>query len=297
MSQAQTPKKQIKKVGIITKRNIISNKALLKKLVEYLKKKKKQVIFDTNATQVYKDEQGHKKSEILRKADLVLVLGGDGTLLKTARRLSRHKVLILPVNLGNLGFLTEAMPEKIFETLDKVFKNQYYTDRRSLLRVTVYRNSKKFHTSLALNDTVINQGAFARLIKMHLAIDDRKLVRFRGDGLIISTPTGSTAHSLSAGGPIVHPMVEGLLITPMNPISLSMRPIMVPLDKTVSVTIDTQRREDTPLIGLTIDGQEMLVLHYGDKVHFRHSKRYLYIVRTRNRYYQMLRSKLHWGEA
>lgn len=290
--------KIIKKVAIVTKRNISESKersTCIKKLVKYLESQNKEVLFDTNAAKIFPDVKGEYKTALLKKADLVLTLGGDGTLLKTARRLQRKSVYLLGINFGNLGFLTETKPDKMFAVLDEVFKGNFEIDRRSMLRVTIYRNKKKIDTYLALNDGVINQGAFARLIKLDLEVDGRKVVKFKADGMIVSTPTGSTAHSLSAGGPIVHPKIQGLVISPICPSALSMRPIVIPDDKQMTVTIDTQRREEHHFIGLTIDGQDTIGLRYGDKVRFRRSSRSLLLVRTKNRYYRSLKNKLGWG--
>lgn len=288
--------KEINKVGIITKVNLNGHEEAIKKLAAFLKRKKKEVFFDSNCSHLFKDEKGYNKSQLLNKVDLAIVLGGDGTLLKTARRLSKKKVLVLGVNFGNVGFLTECRPERMHNTLNRIFAGEYNVDKRSLLRVTVYRDGKKIETHLALNDAVINQGAFARLIKIGMEVDRRQVGKFKADGLIIATPTGSTAHSLSAGGPIVHPSIESLTATPICPSSLSMRPIVLPDDRQLTATIETQRRDETALIGLTIDGQDLLVLKYDDKIKFRRSSRHLYMVRTRNKYYKMLREKLHWGE-
>lgn len=294
------PHKPLEKIGIITKHHLLEkpeNLRLLKKLANYLKARKKEIIFDANSSPFFKNQKAHKKEEILKKVDMAITLGGDGTILKTARSISQHKVLMFPVNLGNLGFLTETNPEKLFETLDLVFEDKYVVDRRSLLRATLYRKGKKIKTYLALNDAVINQGAFARLITIDLEVNGRRVVKFKADGVIVATPTGSTAHSLSAGGPIVHPGIEGLIITPICPSSLSMRSIIVPGGRLLTITIETQRRaEDISTIGLTIDGQDPCMLKYGDQVKVRRSKRYLYIIRTKNRYYKMLRQKLNWGE-
>lgn len=293
--------KPIVKVGIITKRNLLeipNNLLLIKKLTKYLKAKKVEIVYDNNSYKIFPNAKGYKKEEILKTVDMAITLGGDGTILKTARSISKHKVLLFPVNLGNLGFLTETHPEKLFETLDLVFEDKYNIDRRSLLRVTLYRKSKKICTYLALNDAVINQGSFARLITIDLEINGRRVVKFKADGVIVSTPTGSTAHSLSAGGPIVHPAIEGLIVTPICPSSLSMRSIVVPDTRQLTVTIETQRRtEDISTIGLTLDGQDPCMLKFGDQVKIRRSKRYIYIIRTKNRYYKMLRKKLNWGDV
>lgn len=288
--------KSLKVVGLIAKRNIVEHKSLMNKLVKYLKDKKKELVFDENTGGLFKGESVYKKTDLLKKADFCVVLGGDGTLLKTARRLARKKVLVLGVNLGNLGFLTETTSEKLFETLDKIFAGDYHIDRRSVLRVTVYRAGSKIETYLALNDAVINQGAFARLINMEIEINGIQAVKFKADGLIVATPTGSTGHSLSAGGPIVHPKIDGIVVTPICPRSLSMRPIVIPDGRQLTVTIDTERREEAAIIGLTLDGQDMTTLKYGDKIRFRKSKRQLFLVRTANRYYKMLRGKLQWGD-
>lgn len=288
--------KTIKTVGIITKKHNEHYKNLIREVATFLKKKRIKVFFDNNSFHYFKNEQGHKKFDLMNKVDLAVVLGGDGTLLKTSRRTVRKKTLILGVNLGNVGFLTECKPDKLYECLESIFEGKYYEDKRSLLRVTIYREGAKIATYLALNDAVINQGAFARLIKLDMEIDHRKVVNFKADGVIIATPTGSTAHSLSAGGPIVHPSVQSLTITPICPVSLSMRSIILPDKRQMTITVATQRREESANIGLTIDGQDMVNLKYGDKIKIRRSKRYLYLVRTKNRYYKVLRTKLNWGD-
>ncbi|MFA7685469.1 MAG: NAD(+)/NADH kinase [Candidatus Gracilibacteria bacterium] len=288
--------KQIKTVGIITKRTISDHQKVLKQLVEFLKKHKKEVIFDENSCPFFKGEKGYGKEDLLNKVDFAIVLGGDGTILKTARRIQRKRTLILGVNFGTLGFLTESTPSKMYECLEKIFKGQYIVDKRSLLRTTVYRNGKKITTSLALNDAVINQGAFARLIRMDIEINNRKVTSVKADGLIIATPSGSTAHSLSGGGPIVHPKIEGIVMTPICPSSLSMRAIVLPDSRQLTITVETERKDQQEaFIGLTLDGQDMIVLKYGDKIKIRRSKRAFYLVRTGNRYYKMLRNKLGWG--
>jgi len=288
--------KEINIVGIITKRHCEPYKDVILKLEKYLKRKEKEILYDSNCSKFFKGAKGLSKSELLPKADLVIVLGGDGTLLKTARRTCRQKTLVLGVNMGTLGFLTECTPDKLFECLGKIFEGNYYIDKRSLLRVTIYRKKKKLDTFLALNDAVINQGSFARLIQMNIEINNRKVVNFLADGVIIATPTGSTAHSLSAGGAIVHPMVEGFIVTPICARSLSIRPIVLPNSRQLTITIPAQSREASEVIGLTLDGQDTLTLKYGDQIKCRKSKRPLYLVRTKHSYYKMLRTKLNWGE-
>lgn len=285
-------KKNIVKIGIITKRNIKNNVDYLKELYDYLKKNKKKIYLDRNAGPLLQNDEGYDKETILAKVDLAIVLGGDGSLLKTARHIGYKKTLILGVNMGNLGFLTEVTPDQLFEILDRIWEGKYVLDERSLLRVTVYREDVKIYTSLALNDAVINQGAFARLINLRTEINQRKINDFWADGLIVATPTGSTGHALSAGGPIVHPGLSTFVLCPICPSSLSNRPIVIPMDRQIKVTLGTDRGD----VGLTLDGQESISLQYKDDIKIRRSTRKFFLVRkTGENYYKILRGKLKWG--
>ena len=294
MTKAKKPK-EIEKIAIITKRNIVTRKDDVFALVKYLKKKGKKILFDNNSAALMKNELGHKKEKLLREADMAICLGGDGTLLKTARRMGKKKVPVLGVNMGTLGFLTETVPEKMYNALDRIFKNNYVIDRRFILRVTIYRDGQKIYTNLALNDAVINQGLFARLIDLRLEVNQRKMIDFEADGIIVATPTGSTAHALSAGGPIVHPSVHSFVVVPVCPASLSVRPIVIPNDRQLKLIVQTHRVKEH--VGLTLDGQETFDLEYGDEIKIRKSSRWFDMIRlTGGNYYKMLRSKLHWGD-
>lgn len=280
------------RIGIITKRNIKNKVEFLRTLYDYLKRKKKKIFLDRNAGPLLLNEEGYTKDIILAKSDLVLVLGGDGTLLKTARQVGYKKTLVLGVNMGNLGFLTEVNPEQLLEMLERVWEGKYVVDERSLLRVTVYRGEDKIYTSLALNDAVVNQGAFARLINLRTEINQRKINDFWADGLIVATPTGSTGHALSAGGPIVHPGLSTFVLCPICPSALSNRPIVIPMDRQIKVTIGTDRGD----VGLTLDGQESIALQYLDEIKIRRSIRRFHLIRkTGENYYKILRAKLKWG--
>lgn len=294
MTQTKNPE-NLESVGIITKRNIIANKQVVFDLVKYLQKKGKKIIFDNNSAALFEGKDGMKKQKILRKADFIICLGGDGTLLKTARRMGKKKVPILGVNMGTLGFLTETTPDKMYEVLDKCFEGKYVLDRRFILRVTIYRDNEKIYTNLALNDAVINQGLFARLIDLRLEVNQRKIIEFEADGIIVATPTGSTAHALSAGGPIVHPSVPSFVIVPICPASLSVRPIIVPNDRQLKLIVQTHRVKEH--VGLTLDGQETFDLEYGDEIKIRKSSRMFDMIRlTGGNYYKVLRQKLRWGD-
>jgi NAD+ kinase len=200
--------------------------------------------------------------------------------------------------LGNIGLLTEVQnPENTLDALKHVFNNRYHLDIRTLLRATIYRKGKKVKTFLALNEIVINQGNFARLIDLEAKMNQRKMVRFRADGVIVATATGSTGHSLSAGGPIVHPKLDAFVFTPICPATLSMCPIVLPSSRQLTISIETERRFEDTTVALTIDGQQTVALQYGDHIKIRSSQRQLHLARLSNtRYYKVLRDRLNWGD-
>ncbi len=189
--------------------------------------------------------------------------------------------------------------EKTFEFLDEFFNGTYYIDERMLLRVTLYRAGQKIATHLALNEAVVNQGNFARLISLRAETDQRKMISFKADGVIVASPTGSTGHSLSAGGPIVHPTIDAIIFTPICPSELSVRPIVIPSSRQLKIVIETERRYQDNTIGLTIDGQIVIPVQYGDEVKIRRSTRKLRFIRKPvggGSYYKILREKLSWGK-
>lgn len=292
------PKTKLQKIGIIAKSTIgEENPALVRRLLKELREKYHKEVRLDNYSAACMDERAYEKKDLIKWAHMLITLGGDGTLLKTAREIQKRKIVVLGVNLGTLGFLTEVAPKKLFGSLARIFKGGFVLDERVPLRVTVYRQDKKIWTSLALNDAVVNQGSFSRLIKLKTEVNQRKVNVFKADGLIISTPTGSTGHSLSAGGPIVHPKLSAFVITPICPSSLSHRPIVIPNDRQIKLILETHRRyEDAHNIVLTLDGQIVFPLVFGDSIRIRASVRRFYLIRlTGGNYYKMLRSKLNWG--
>jgi NAD+ kinase len=289
--------KKHKVFGIVTKNSIVEQKEVLQKIIKILAKNKKNILLDENAAPLINKEKGLSHEEIFSKCDFVIILGGDGTVLKSAACATKKIVPILTVNMGNLGFLTEINKDQIEQTLKKIINGEYEIDKRPLIRITRYRNNKKIDTYLALNDAVINQGLFARLIELEIEVDNTHAVSLKADGMIIATPTGSTAHSLSAGGPIVHPEVQSLILTPICPSTLSIRPVVIPNEKTITITIATKRRGDFNL-GLTIDGQITVPLEYGDKLKIRKSSRLFHLAYfNQPDYFRLLRDKLGWGYA
>ncbi len=290
------PKKSITKIAIIAREGIKQHKKTVEAVVEKLKSEGKELFFDENAAGLFPKEKVYSRKELMKIVDLAVVFGGDGTLLNIAHSLSKKVVYILSINTGTLGFLTEGEPKKALQLLDATLNGQVNVDRRDLLRVTAYCGGKKLHTHLALNEAVISQGAKARLIELQVEVNQRKVNRYQSDGLIISTPTGSTGHSLSAGGPIVHPSVESIILTPICPIALSNRPIVLPSSRQITIKVATYRDVHESVM-LTIDGQFCLPLEYGSEIKLRQSSRKLYLVRKTgaSNYYRKLRGKLGWG--
>lgn len=288
-------------IGLIGRTGLARHEEFLLTLKKDLEARGCELLWDANTSLVFGNTKETTRAHILKKADLVLTLGGDGTILKLVRDLPKRKDLhIFGINLGNLGFLTEARnPHKAFDLLTEFFAGRYQVDERILLRVTLYRKGKKISTHLALNDAVINQGNFARLICLRAEIDQRKMIDFKADGIILATPTGSTGHSLSAGGPIIHPSMDGFIFTPICPAELSVRPVVIPSNRQITLTLQTARRFEDNRVGLTIDGQVVIPIEYDDQVKIRKSSRKLYFIRKatgHTNYYRLLREKLHWGK-
>lgn len=283
----------IKTVGIVSKSNIAEKAKFLSDVVKAVGNRK--ILLDNHSAPLINKTKGYSREEIFKKSDLVITLGGDGTVLKSAACVHKKITPVFAVNLGNLGFLTTSTPSKAINELKHILKGDFHIEKRSLLRVTRYRSNKKLDTFLALNDMVINQGQFARLIELDIEVDDKRAVKFKADGMIISTPTGSTAHGLSAGGPIVHPTLDAFIMTAICPSTLSMRPVVLPNNKKISIKIATERRGDYNL-GMTLDGQITVPLEYGDRINIRKSSRHFYLAAVgAPDYFQLLREKLGWG--
>jgi len=237
---------------------------------------------------------GMTRAEIREQAELVVVLGGDGTLISVARLMCGKDVPILGVNLGSLGFLTETTVDELYSRLEKCLEGNPRVSDRMMLEVTVHREGTEIETHYALNDVVINKGALARIVDLETKVNRHFLTTFKADGLIISTPTGSTGYSMSAGGPIVHPQMSCIVITPICPHTLTNRPIVVPDESVVSITVKSSFDEN---VYLTIDGQVGLELKEGDSLEVRRALKTIALVMSRNRdYFELLRTKLKWGE-
>jgi len=285
----------MKKIGVIAKpHHTHAVKKVLDELLPWLTRHDKDVILDTDTANIAGVVSPHPKSKVPSLVEMVIVLGGDGTLLSVSRLVEGKDVLILGVNLGGLGFLTEVTVEELFGTLEMIFKNEFVTDNRSMLKAVVHRKGEQVAQSLVLNDVVISKGTLARMIQLEIFINRQFVTAMRGDGLILATPTGSTAYSLSAGGPILYPSVEAMTLTPISPHMLSNRPIVIPNDVEVQVILKP-REEGT---AVTFDGQVAFSLRYEDSVEIRTAENKIKLIRSPQRnYYEVLRRKLKWGEG
>jgi len=283
----------IRSVGIISKPKKENVSAVVPPLVEWLKAHDIEAFYDPEtAACIGPGKHELPREEMPERVDMLLVLGGDGTLLATARLLEKHDVPILPVNLGGLGFLTSVTLDELYPILEHVRAGKHRLSQRILLEAEVVREGKAVSRHRALNDAVLNKAALARITDFDLYIDDGYVCSYKGDGLIISTPTGSTAYSLAAGGPILYPVLSAFVITPICPHTLTDRPLVVP--DTVKMRVEFHASEES--IYMTLDGQVGIELNHGDQITLRKSDRALRLVRPpRKTYFEILRNKLKWG--
>lgn len=284
----------IKRVGIISKPKKVEIREIVPDLLEWLRKHDIEVFIDKETGAIMETkERCLTRNEMPANVDLLVVLGGDGTLLATARALNRKPVPILAVNLGGLGFLTEVTREELYPTLEMVVAGTHETDRRVQIEGELIRADEILTPFLALNDVVLNKGAIARIFDFELRVDGDLVSTYKSDGLIVSTPTGSTAYSLAAGGPIVTPSVEAFLVTPICAHTLTHRPLVLPNTVKIEVTVKSLREAAY----LTVDGQVGIAAHSEDVVRMRKADSHVELVRPPSRpYFEILRQKLKWGE-
>jgi NAD+ kinase len=232
-------------------------------------------------------------ADIIDQAELVVVLGGDGTLISVARMVGERGLPIFGVNLGSLGFLTEITLDELYPALESCLKGDYSISERMMLSATVERDGDLISENRVLNDAVINKGALARIIDLETTVNDNYLTTFRGDGVIVSTPTGSTGYSLSANGPILHPELDCFVICPICPHTLTNRPLVVSGDAIITVALKCMNED----VCLTLDGQVGMKLQCGDVIRIARSKQRTRLIISSSRdYFEILRTKLKWGE-
>jgi len=286
----------VNKIGIIAKPRPDA-KPLLEDLVKWLEARGLEPVLDFDTAAILGDASTlnrSKKSAVPEIVDLVVVLGGDGTLLSVARLVEGKDVPILGVNLGSLGFLTEVTVAELFPVLEEVLAGHFTVSERVMLNCRVYRQGERIAQAVVLNDVVINKGALARIIEMETYVDGIYVNTFRADGLIIATPTGSTAYSLAAGGPILYPSLEALIINPICPFTLTNRPLVIPDLVTIEVVL-VKENED---VLVTLDGQVGVALRYRDVIEIRKAEKRLRLIECPGKnYFEILRTKLKWGDT
>ncbi len=271
-------KLELRNAGIITKKDAPPVKAYAATLTDWLQSRKINVVIN----------------DISPDLDIIIVLGGDGTLLHIAEQAARYSIPVLGINLGNLGFLTELTENETFSTLEYILNNQVTIENRLMLKARVVRDTEPCNYRYALNDIVINKNAVDRLLNLSTTADEKYITTYKADGLIFSSPTGSTAYSLSAGGPLVHPGLATILVTPICPFMLSSRPIILPADKILRTRLDTRDKGENAQV--IIDGQPVWVMKKDDFLEIESAEHSLQLIVSSTRdYFTILRNKLHWG--
>jgi len=284
----------ITKIGITSKPKKAEIREIVPPLIKWLRERDIEVFIDKETgASIESPEKCLTRNEIPTRVDLIIVLGGDGTLLATARALNRRPIPILAVNLGGLGFLTVITREELYPTLEMVLNGDFRAEKRVQLEAEVVRADEIISSFLGLNDVVLNKGAIARVLDFDVTVDGQFVSTYKADGLIVSTPTGSTAYSLAAGGPVIVPSVQATIVTPICAHMLSNRPIVLPDSAQIEITVKSQREA----IYLTVDGQVGVTLRSDDIVRVKKGSSYVELIQPPQKsYFEILRQKLKWGE-
>ena len=283
---------EIKCVGVVVKPNHHEAWETACELSGWLTERGIEVVGKPRAETEICDFQNAEAEEFKTDVDLIVVLGGDGTMISTARLTDTREPLILGINYGSLGYLTEFRIEEMFTALEDILAGKYEVDRRVMLEVEHRRDGDLLAEGRVLNDVVINKAALARIIEIEVELNNLYVNSFRADGLIVSTPTGSTAYNLSAGGPIVYPSMNAIVLTPICPFTLTNRPIVTPDDAEIKLRL----KNESDGVVLTLDGQIGYQMNASDLVTIRKSPTTLNLVQPPNRnYFDVLRNKLKWG--
>src|SRR5436190_152798 len=292
------PQSAIKSIGVIVKQHQPDALETLCALTKWLNERG---IAFVGLPEIEREQIEHKtgcqiqvvnEGELAQRVDLILVLGGDGTMIATARMLGDNQVPVIGVNYGGLGYLAEFPIEELFPALEAIRAGEYRLQQRLMLSVELWRGEDLVTRNRVLNDVVVNKSALARIIEIDAYLNDQFVNLFRADGLIVATPTGSTAYNLSAGGPVIFPSMNAVVITPICPFTLSNRPIVVPDDSVIEVRLMTENEE----VALTLDGQVGFPLQAGDRALIRKSNATFNLVQPAHRnYFDVLRDKLRWG--
>jgi NAD+ kinase len=288
----------LSRVGIVAKRGLAAREHI-DQLTTWLREREITIVYETETAALAKTTEAIRRSreDLPADVDLVIVLGGDGTLLSMATRIAQcgRDIPILGVNFGSLGFLTETRIDELYPSLESVIDGTATVDERAMLAADAFRGREPFDSRIVLNDVVFTKAALSRIIELVVSVSTGVVTRVKADGLIVASATGSTAYNLAAGGPIVHPRVDALVLTPIAPHTLTHRPIVIPGSETVDVRPQIDETSDD--IFVTYDGQSGYPLQKGDVVRIRRSERTLRLIKAPARtYFDVLREKLKWGE-
>jgi NAD+ kinase len=290
---------QITRIGIVAKTGLVAAADHLHRLARWLRDRQLQVVFESDTAALAGDRAGaatYSRETLPAEVDLVIVMGGDGTLLSMATRTAQsgRDIPILGVNFGSLGFLTEARIDELYTVLESVLNGTATFDERAMLAANAYRAREHFDSRIVLNDVVFTKAALSRIIELSVSVGSGLVMKVKADGLIIASATGSTAYNLAAGGPIIHPSADAIVLTPIAPHTLTNRPIIVPGSEVIEIRPQVQGTLDE--IFVTYDGQAGYPLQQGDIVRVRRSERTLRLVKAPRSYFELLREKLKWGE-
>jgi NAD+ kinase len=294
----------VRAIGIVAKANLQHAAGHLSQIATWLEAREVRPVFDPDTAALARSAGLRStiavvdRDDLPRHVDMILVLGGDGTLLGSAGRIAKANsdIPILGINFGSLGFLTEVTLPELYGSLEAALNGTAQTEERMMLQVAVSLGQERVADRVVLNDVVVTQGALSRIIELSVSVDGEFMMRVKADGLIIASPTGTTAYNLSAGGPIVHPYVDGLTITPIAPHTLTNRPVVVPGSS--EIRIQPLIHDDQSEVFATFDGQALMPLKSDHIVCVRRAARPLRLVRASARgYFQVLREKLKWGET
>jgi len=290
-----TAAREIKRIGVIVNEQKQAALPLVHEAVRLLEQRVHSIFLPRTVASTLGLDQYGTDEETIIGADAVLVFGGDGTVLATSRLCAPLGTPMLGVNLGRFGFLNDIAPEALVSSLSTILDGNYAIEERLMLQAEVVRDTVCCYSAIALNEVVISHGSFLRVLQLSMSINDKYLTTYAADGIIISSPTGSTAYSLSAGGPLVHPSLEVLLITPICAHTLTTRALVIPADHKVSVTVDNNEEDGTRV---TLDGQLVLPTLSGDEILVNRTpyKAKLIVPNDGVIFYDKLQSKLRWGE-
>jgi len=288
-----TKRARIRRVGVVSKPRSRRAGPVLRRLLKQLEAHGVRPVLDREAARVLgRAKDGLSRADLAREVEMVVAVGGDGTILSIARHLGRSGPPVLGINLGSLGFLADFSMDELEESMEPILAGHFQVDRRMMLAVELHREEGPPRRYRVLNDAVINKSALARILDIELTVDGQEITIYRADGLILSTPTGSTAYCLSAGGPIVHPGIQAIIVTPICPHTLTNRPLVVPGD----LVLEGRIRTGDENAFLTLDGQVGIPLTREDRIRVRRSSLGTRMVTLPGRnYFQILQRKLKWG--